>query len=75
MGIYKIKTDIELVFSSFKISSFFSMKNRVPFDLRSYIVINLFAVAVKLIALVARGDIYQLELRNFWKVARIQTPK
>ena len=31
-------TNIELVFSSFKISSLFSMKDRVPFDLRSYIV-------------------------------------
>ena len=31
-------TNIELVFSSFKISSLFSMKDRVPFDLRSYVV-------------------------------------
>ena len=31
-------TNIELVFSSFKISSLFSMKDSVPFDLRSYVV-------------------------------------
>ena len=31
-------TNIKLVFSSFKISSLFSMTDRVPFDLRSYIV-------------------------------------
>ena len=35
---YKSNTNIELVFSSFKISSLFSMKDRVPFDLRSYVV-------------------------------------
>ena len=34
----KPNTNIELVFSSFKISSLFSMKDRVPFDLRSYVV-------------------------------------
>ena len=34
----KPNTKIELVFSSSKISSLFSMKDRVPFDLRSYIV-------------------------------------
>ena len=31
-------TNIELVLSSFKISSLFSMKDIVPFDLRSYVV-------------------------------------
>ena len=31
-------TNIELVFSSFQISSLFSVKDRVPFDLRSYVV-------------------------------------
>ena len=31
-------TNIELVFSSFKISSLFSVKDRVAFDLRSYVV-------------------------------------
>ena len=31
-------TNIDLVFSSFKISSLFSVKDRVPFDLRSYVV-------------------------------------
>ena len=35
---YNPNTNIELVFSSFKISSLFSMKGSVPFDLRSYIV-------------------------------------
>ena len=34
----KPNTNIDLVFSSFKISSLFSMKNSVPFDLRSYVV-------------------------------------
>ena len=34
----KPNTNIELVFSSYKISSLFSMKDRVPFDLRSYVV-------------------------------------
>ena len=35
---YNPNTNIELVFSSFKISSLFSMKDSVPFDLRSYVV-------------------------------------
>ena len=34
----KPNTNIELVFSSFQISALFSMKDRVPFDLRSYVV-------------------------------------
>ena len=34
----KPNTSIELVFSSYKISSLLSMKDRVPFDLRSYVV-------------------------------------
>ena len=34
----KPNTNIDLVLSSFKISSLFSMKDRVPFDLRSYVV-------------------------------------
>ena len=34
----KPNTNKELVFSSFKISSLFSMKDRLPFDLRSYVV-------------------------------------
>ena len=34
----KPNTNVELAFSSFKISSLFSMKDRVPFDLRSYVV-------------------------------------
>ena len=34
----KPNANIELVFLSFKISSFFSIKHRVPFDLRSYFV-------------------------------------
>ena len=33
----KPNTNIELVFSSFKISALFSMKDRAPFDLRSYV--------------------------------------
>ena len=33
----KPNTNIELAFSSFKISSLFSMKDRVPFDLRFYV--------------------------------------
>ena len=35
---YKPNTNIELVFSSFKISSLFSIKDRVPFDLKFYVV-------------------------------------
>ena len=34
----KPNTNIELALSSYKISSLFSMKDRVPFDLRSYVV-------------------------------------
>ena len=37
---FRINNNIELVFSSFKISSLFLMKDRVPFDLRSYVVYN-----------------------------------
>ena len=35
---FKLYTNIELVFLSFKISSLLSMKNRIPFDLRSYVI-------------------------------------
>ena len=45
----KPNTNIELVFSSIKISSLFSMKNRVPLDVRTYVVYKLFVAAVKLI--------------------------
>ena len=34
----KPNTNTEFMFPSFKISSLFSMKDRVPFDLKSYIV-------------------------------------
>ena len=34
----KPNTNIELVLSSFKISSLFSMKDKIPFDLRSFVV-------------------------------------
>ena len=54
----KPNTNIELAFSSFKISSLFSMKDRVPLDLRTYVVYKLFVAAVKLITLVAQNDIY-----------------
>ena len=64
----------ELLFSSFKISSLFSMKDRVPLTM----FINLFVGAVKLITSVTRSDIYQLVLKNIWKqknVPWIQTSK
>ena len=54
----KPNTNIELVFSSIKISSLFSMKDRVPLDVRTYVVYKLFVAAVKLITLVAQNDIY-----------------
>ena len=38
----KPNTNIELMFSSFKISSLFPMKDKVPFDLRPYVVYNFF---------------------------------
>ena len=61
---YKPNTNIELVFSSSKISSLFSMKDRV-WDPALFV--NRFLVAVKLITLVTWSEIYQLGLRNIWK--------
>ena len=44
--------------------------------LNKFVVINLFVVAVKLITLVARSDIYQLGLKNIGKQTKsIQTSK
>ena len=60
----KPNTNIELVFSSIKISSLFSMKDRVPLDVRTSVVYKLFVAAVKLITLVAQNDIYYFYYYN-----------
>ena len=43
----KPNTNIKLVFSSFKISSLFSMEDKVPHDLRSYVVYKFFFLRCK----------------------------
>ena len=53
----KPNTNIKVVFSSFKLSSLFSMNSRVPFDVRSYVVYKFVCGSC-----VARSNIYQLGL-------------
>ena len=45
---YCINLDIKLVFSSYKISRFFSVKDSIPFGLRSNVVANCNACYVQL---------------------------
>ena len=60
-------TNIKLAFSAFKISSLFSVTDRVPFGLRFYVNYKFACGGCNLITLVALSDICQLGLRNIWK--------
>ena len=75
----KPNMNIEVVFSSFKISSLFSMKDNVPFDLRSYIVYKFVCGSCKADYIgCTKRDLstgIKEHFGNRQKVARIQTSK
>ena len=66
-------TNIEHVFSSFKISSLFSMKDSVPFDLRSYFAYKFVCGNCKADYIGRTKRHYQLRLKNIWKQTRSLT--
>ena len=68
----KEDANIKIVFSTFKLASLFSTKDKVPYGLKSYVVINS-VLDVTLVMWVKPTDTFLPGLMNIWKLIKVLT--
>ena len=66
-------TNIKIVFSTFKLASLFSTKDKVPYGLKSYVVYKFSVLAVTLVMWVKPTDTFLPGLMNIWKLIKVLT--
>ena len=66
-------TNIKIVFSTFKLASLFSTKDKVPYGLKSYVVYKFSVLAVTLVMWLKPTDTFLPGLMNIWKLIKVLT--